>query len=210
MSKKTIYLIRHGETEYNRLGIVQGSGVDAPLNNVGTAQANAFFETYQYVPFDKIYTSTLQRTIQTAQPFIDLGISHEQLSGLNEISWGEKEGKIPNYQQDGNYKDLIKEWKNGNDNAAPPGGESPAQVAKRQQKALEIIFKNKEEDLILIVMHGRAMRILLTQLTGQPLSAVDTFEHSNVCLYKLIYNYETKTVEVLSSNDTSHLLLVNI
>lgn len=203
-------MIRHGETEYNRLGIVQGSGVDSSLNEMGIAQANAFFQTYQYVPFDKIYTSTLKRTIQTAQPFIDLGIPHEQLSGFNEISWGEKEGKVPNYQQDGDYKDLIRAWKSGDDHAAAPGGESPAQVAKRQLEALDIVLKNTEEDLILVVMHGRAMRILLTQLTGQPLSAVDTFEHSNVCLYKLVYDADTKLFEVLATNDTSHLLLVNV
>lgn len=210
MSSKTIYLIRHGETEYNRLGIVQGSGVDSSLNEVGIAQANAFFQMYQYVPFDKIYTSTLKRTIQTAQPFLDLGIPHEQLSGLNEISWGEKEGKVPNYQQDGDYKDLINAWKNGDDHAAAPGGESPAQVVERQSKALEIMLKNKDEDLILVVMHGRAMRILLTHLTKQPLSTVDTFEHSNVCLYKLVYNYKTTDVELLAINDTSHLLMVNV
>ena len=209
MSKKIIYLIRHGETEYNRLGIVQGSGVDSSLNEVGVAQANAFFQTYQYVPFDKVYTSALKRTIQTAQSFIDLGIPHQQLSGLNEISWGEKEGKVPNYQQDGDYKELVEAWKSGDDDASAPGGESPAQVAKRQREALSIIFKNTEEDIILIVMHGRAMRILLTQLTKQPLATADTFEHSNVCLYKLTYDSETETFEMLAANDTSHLLMVN-
>lgn len=210
MSKKTIYLIRHGETEYNRMGIVQGSGVDSSLNDVGIAQANAFFQTYQYVPFDKIYTSVLKRSIETAQPFVDLGIPHEKLSGLNEISWGEKEGKTPNYQQDGDYKELINAWKSGDDHATAPGGESPAQVAERQRQALKIILENSEEDLILIVMHGRAMRILLTQLTGKPLSEVDTFEHSNVCLYKLVYDYKTELIEVLATNDTSHLLMVNV
>ena len=42
-TKKTIYLIRHGETDFNRQGIVQGSGVDSDLNELGLAQAEAFF-----------------------------------------------------------------------------------------------------------------------------------------------------------------------
>ncbi|HYG15236.1 MAG TPA: histidine phosphatase family protein, partial [Bacteroidia bacterium] len=41
--KKTIYLVRHGETEFNRMGIVQGSGVDSELNETGRKQADLFF-----------------------------------------------------------------------------------------------------------------------------------------------------------------------
>lgn len=210
MANKTIYLIRHGETEYNRLGIVQGNGVDSSLNDIGRAQADAFFQTYQYIPFDKVYTSSLKRTTETAKSFIDLGIPHQQLSGLDEISWGEKEGKVPNYKQDGDYNDLIKAWKSGNLTASAPGGESPEQVAKRQREALEVIFSNKHEELILIVMHGRAMRILLAQLTQQSLSEMDTFHHSNVCLYKLSHDPKSGKVKITTANDTSHLMMVNV
>lgn len=202
-------MIRHGETEYNRLGIVQGSGVDSSLNDVGISQADAFFQTYQYVPFDKIYTSALKRTVETAKQFIELGIPHQQLSGLNEISWGEKEGKTPNYQQDGDYTDLITAWKNGDFTAAAPGGESPEQVVKRQLEALNSILGDNDEELILVVMHGRAMRILLTHLTNQPISAMDTFHHSNVCLYKLTFDAETKEIKIITANDTSHLIMVH-
>ncbi len=202
-------MIRHGETEFNRLGIVQGSGVDSSLNDVGISQADAFFQTYQYVPFDKIYTSGLKRTVETAKQFIDLGIPHEKLSGLNEISWGEKEGKAPNYQHDGDYKDLIAAWKNGDLTASAPGGESPEQVVERQQEALKTILNDNDEELILVVMHGRAMRILLTQLTGQPISTMDTFHHSNVCLYKLTFDGETEEIKIVTANDTSHLMMVH-
>jgi broad specificity phosphatase PhoE len=64
LKKKSIYLIRHGETDFNRRGVVQGSGVDSLLNEWGEAQAAAFFNAYQHVPFDKIYTSDLKRTHQ--------------------------------------------------------------------------------------------------------------------------------------------------
>lgn len=210
MAKKTIYLIRHGETEYNRLGIVQGSGVDATLNDIGIAQATAFYQTYQYIPFDKIYTSTLQRTVQTVQSFLDLGIPHQALDGFDEISWGEKEGKVPNYHEDGAYMTLIDEWQKGNTSlVSAKGGESPEEVAARQRQAIKIVLENEDEDLILISMHGRAMRILLTQLTRQPLSNMDEFEHSNVCLYKLIYDTVSGEVEIVTANDTSHLMLVH-
>ena len=53
MLTKTIYLIRHGETEFNRMGIVQGSGIDSDLNETGILQARAFFETYRHITFNK-------------------------------------------------------------------------------------------------------------------------------------------------------------
>ncbi|MFW5879460.1 MAG: histidine phosphatase family protein, partial [bacterium] len=59
---KTIYLIRHGQTDYNKKGIVQGSGIDASLNDLGRQQAEAFYDAYRNMPFDKIYISDLKRT----------------------------------------------------------------------------------------------------------------------------------------------------
>ena len=60
LQHKTIYLIRHGETDYNRRGVVQGSGIDSDLNEMGRAQAMAFFQAYQHVPFAKLYISGLK------------------------------------------------------------------------------------------------------------------------------------------------------
>eukprot|EP01036_Dinobryon_divergens_P048115 gene48115-64565_t len=84
--KKTIYITRHGETEFNRLGIIQGSGVDSELNETGHLQAQLFYNHYKDTAFDKVYTSALQRTYQSVQRFIEeLRIPYEQLPELNEI-----------------------------------------------------------------------------------------------------------------------------
>jgi broad specificity phosphatase PhoE len=205
MKIKTIYLIRHGETEYNRLGIVQGSGIDADLNEAGMAQASAFYNAYRHVKFDKIYLSNLKRTYQSVQGFIDEGLPFEKHIGLNEISWGEKEGRIPNYQDDVYYKSLIKSWQDGDVTLQSEGGESPLQVRERQTPVIEHILKNHQEETILIAMHGRAMRILLTTIFDQDLSAMDTWEHSNLCLYKLQYHYPSEQFELISANNTAHL-----
>jgi broad specificity phosphatase PhoE len=205
-SDKIIYLIRHGETEYNKLGVVQGSGIDADLNDTGRMQAKAFFEMYKNVPFQRIYISKLKRTFQTIDSFINLGIPFEELIGLNEISWGEKEGKIPSDQENASYAALLQTWNNGETHIAAIGGESPEDVVIRQKISLDLILKNEDETLILIAMHGRAMRILLTQIMQVPLSQMDNFEHSNTCLYKLKYSYENSTFEILTVNDIQHLL----
>ena len=104
---KNIYLIRHGETDFNRQGVVQGSGVDSDLNALGEAQAEAFFQIYQHIPFDKVYTSALKRTHQSVKKFLDNNLTWEQHQGLNEISWGIKEGQIPNFEDDGYFQNLL-------------------------------------------------------------------------------------------------------
>ncbi|GAB3695131.1 histidine phosphatase family protein [Spirosoma flavus] len=206
MGQKLIYLIRHGETDFNRRGVVQGSGVDADLNDMGRAQALAFFQAYQHVPFSKVYISGLKRTYQTAELFIELGIPFEKLTGLNEISWGIMEGKVPGNLDNEYYRNLIENWAAGNTSLSTDGGESPDQVVVRQKEAFETILSHPEEETILIAMHGRAIRILLCWLTNHPLSDMDHFEHSNLCLYTLRYDYDTQLFTIESSNDTAHLL----
>ena len=206
MIQKTIYLIRHGETDYNRRGVVQGSGVDSDLNEMGQAQAMAFFQAYQHVPFSKVYISGLRRTYQTAEPFIELGIPYEKLTGLNEISWGVMEGKVPGNLDNAYYRSLIETWSAGNTARPTDGGESPEQVEARQRVAMDVILSHPDETPILITMHGRAMRILLCWLTNRPLTQMDYFEHSNLCLYKLRYDYDTQTFDIELTNDTAHLL----
>jgi broad specificity phosphatase PhoE len=210
LNTKTIYLIRHGETEFNRQGIVQGSGINSDLNEVGKAQAKAFFENYRHVAFDKIYISKLIRTKQSVQNFINLGIPFEKYEGLNEISWGVNEGKIPNFEHDETFTNLLENWRNGNILAAMEGGEHPQEVAERQKNVIETILSRPEENTILIAMHGRAMRILLTQLLEKPLTEMDDFEHSNLCLYKLEYSYETKSFSMEIANDITHLMLLEV
>ncbi len=206
MAQKTIYLIRHGETDYNRRGVVQGSGVDSDLNEMGQAQAMAFFQAYQHVPFSKIYISGLKRTYQTAEPFIELGIPYEKLTGLNEISWGIMEGKVPGNLDNEYYRSLIEAWSSGNTALPTDGGESPEQVEARQRVAIDVILSHPDETTVLIAMHGRAMRILLCWVTNRALSHMDDFEHSNLCLYKLIYDYDKRTFEIELANNTAHLL----
>ena len=205
MPTKTIYLIRHGETDYNRRGVVQGSGIDADLNALGQAQAAAFYEVYQHVPFQKIYTSALKRTQQSVQSFLDLGIPHQSLVGLNEISWGVREGKTPNRMDHDYYRTLIESWRNGQTDLAAEGGESPEDVLVRLQIAVQEILSQPEESLVLVAMHGRAMRVLLSFLMKQPLANMDQFDHTNLGLYLLHYDYDTQTFTRSKTNDVAHL-----
>lgn len=210
-TSKTIYLIRHGETDYNRKGIVQGSGVDADLNELGRAQANSFYNFYRNTAFQKVYISKLKRTYQSVQQFIEEEkLPFESHAGLNEISWGTKEGKMPNYLDDEYYKNLIHNWNSGNVTMSTDQGESPMDVRLRQMPVIDLILSRPEEETVLVCMHGRAIRILLTTLLEKPLSDMDTFEHQNLCLYILTYDYFSNTFTLETANDTAHLLLMPV
>lgn len=85
---KEIYIIRHGETEYNRLGIMQGSGVDTDLSDIGRAQAKRFYEHYRHIHFDLFIASKLKRTAQTLAPFLEQEeeIAHTPYAGNHDRS----------------------------------------------------------------------------------------------------------------------------
>jgi probable phosphoglycerate mutase len=203
MKTKHIYLIRHGQTDYNKMGIVQGSGVDTDLNETGRTQAQAFFEKYKHIPFDRIYTSKLKRAIQSVDGFLKLGIPHESFEGFNEISWGNKDGIKVSQDDKDYYQQVMNEWANGNVDMPVQGGESPVEVLERQIPVINYILSKYDEENILICMHGRAIRILLCYLLGKELSQMDTFDHTNLGLYKMIY--EDFEMKLHLANDTAHL-----
>lgn len=203
LQTKKIYLIRHGQTDFNLRNIVQGSGVDTDLNERGRSQAQAFFDTYKDIPFDKVYTSSLKRSQQSVKGFLDKGLPTEALSGLNEICWGTKEGHKVTPDEDEYYHYMLKQWQLGNTSLRIENGESPDDVVVRMKPAVDHMMSHENEKTILVCMHGRAIRILLCYLLNYPLKSMDMFEHENLCLYLL--NYTGSTFSVERYNDTRHL-----
>lgn len=204
MSDKELYIIRHGETDFNRRSIVQGRGMDTELNATGQAQAEAFYQAYRHIPFDKIYISELIRTRQSVQPFIQSGLPVQKWDGLDEFNWGLFEGRsFGEFHHD--YRKLVDSWSHGDYDARPPGGESPAEVAIRQRAVIEALEQDPAQT-ILLCMHGRAMRLFLCQLLGRPFSEMDSFEHSNLSLYQLRFAQGQWTLR--KANDTAHLSLL--
>lgn len=203
MILKTLYIVRHGQTELNRLGIVQGRGRDTDLNDEGKKQAYLFYNDYKLVPFDKIYISALRRTQQSIQPFIDLDIPYEKLPGLDELAWGIYEGQPSTPATKSAFLKLLRDWMDGKLDTKFEGGESPNEVKVRQQEALDVIMSHPEEKNVLICMHGRAMRLFLCILTGKPLTEMDNFPHQNLVLYKVTFDGEK--FEIADFNNANHL-----
>lgn len=200
---KTIYFIRHGETDYNKQGIVQGSGVDSSLNKLGRAQAQAFFEYYNTtVDFDIVFTSALKRTHETVAPFVDTGLRWEKWAEINEMNWGVFEGQKYKPSMRGYYKRMIGQWARGNFKARLEGGESAEELSSRLGMFLDHI-KNIPEENLLVCSHGRSLRCLICLIKGQHLREMEAYKHSNTGLFKV--HLTDGKFEVELENDTKHL-----
>ncbi|MEL6538066.1 MAG: histidine phosphatase family protein, partial [Bacteroidota bacterium] len=153
-------------------------------------------------PFDRVYTSALQRTHQSVARFIQEGPPHESLSQFNEIHWGNKEGQPFTPESQNFYETTINAWASGDLDAKIDEGESAREMGKRLQEGLEYVL-GQPGDQILICMHGRAMRALLAIMLEKPLSDMDQFHHTNLCLYELTYTAGKFTLDKF--NEQAHL-----
>ena len=169
------------------------------MNEVGRSQAADFHQFYQTLPFDKIYTSSLTRTVQTVAGFIEMGIEHTRLDGLDEIHWGSKEGKQFDAQDHQEYLAVTEQWMQGDTHLSIAGGESPNDVIARQEQALAHIMSNHEEQLVLICMHGRALRIFMCLLLNYPLKHMNIFPHHNTGLYEITHTGRHFRLDTINS-----------
>ena len=201
--QRTLYIVRHGQTDLNKQGIVQGRGRNTDLNDEGRQQARQFYEAYKAVPFDKIYISELKRTQQSIQQFIDQGIPYEKLAGLDELAWGILEGQPSTPENKAAFLKLIRNWLDGKLDSKFEGGESPNEVKARQLGALKTIMSHPEEKDVLICMHGRAMRLFMCILLNKPLTEMESFPHQNLVLYKV--TWDGTKYEIVDFNNANHL-----
>jgi broad specificity phosphatase PhoE len=201
-----LYLVRHGETEYNRRGLMQGQRIDAPLNRNGIAQARALGERFCPVALDAIYVSPLRRAMETARPVIDchadvpLHVDGE----LAEMSWGELEGRSIDEVGD-TLRFLAGRWKQGAFDDRVGGGESILDVASRARRALDrILERHAGGDTVLAVTHGRYLRVLLaTALPEVGLERMDRFPHANTGVYRIVRDNGSNRLDL--TNCTEHL-----
>ena len=202
-TRKTIYLVRHGETDYNLRKIVQGSGIDSDLNETGKNQAIAFHEAFKAENFDALFVSELKRTHQSVAPFVQSGLKQLIIPELNEINWGVLEGKEPTPERYNHFLGISARWKKGDYEASVDGGESAASMYARQKIGLAKILSTDYQK-ILICMHGRAIRSFLCLLTGEELKNMDKFPHENLGLYILEQDTADK-FNITRFNYTDHL-----
>ncbi len=187
MRDTLIYLIRHGETEYNRLDLIQGRGIDAPLNATGEDQARQVGRWLEHKDIQAYYSSSLLRARQTAAIALGVDLADiPSLADLDELSYGAMEG-INVDEQRGELAELYDTWTRGELGVAPEGGENPIQVYERASRAILDIVARHPGQSIAVFTHGRTLRVLMTGLTGLGLANMRDIPHRNGCVYSLRY-----------------------
>ena len=179
MTVKTIYIFRHGQTDYNATRRVMGQ-LDIPLNESGQHQATELATQMAETAIQAIYSSPLARATQTAQHVADkTGAPIIPNDGLMERNMGDLQGHIvhmadnpADYKMDNHLLELWMpaEWLN-NPEWRPDGGESRTDCFRRAQKTIMDIVKNSPYDTIAISTHSGPMRGIL-ELAGDVKDAI--------------------------------------
>jgi broad specificity phosphatase PhoE len=162
-----VYLVRHGETEWNRRGIFQGT-TDVPLNAAGRAQAAELARALDGVRFDAAYTSPLSRARQTAQAVLaGRDVPLDALPELREISYGLWQGRgfVPAGRCSAG---LEWRWRHSPWQVRFPGGESLNDVHRRAAPVLDGIVAAHPAETVLMSGHGHLNRVLLIHALGLP------------------------------------------
>lgn len=157
-----VAFIRHGQTDWNREGLLQGS-TDIPLNDTGREQARDALMTLRSRPWDAVVSSPLRRARETAAIIaeglgVELGRAYDDLV---ERDYGALEG-TPS-------ADAIERWPT----REYPGAESLASVASRGAAALAAIATDLPGSAVLVVCHGTIIRYTLARIAGRPVPGID-------------------------------------
>ena len=194
-----LHLVRHGETEWNKLGRFQGQQ-DIALNPRGLAQAK---ETARAMADDGVialYSSPLQRTMQVANEISRLtNVPVVPLPGVKELNLGELEG-VTGEEMRTIWPDVYAAWSQDPGTLSMPKGESLSQLQDRAWRSLQEVEKaHSGDDVIVVVSHNFAIRTMIHKVLGLPLtnfhrlsldlSSVSTVEYTSRGRRLTCYNF---------------------
>ena len=155
-----IYAIRHGQTDWNKEGIIQGGGSNCPLNDEGVMQAKILAQKLKDFHITKIYSSDLLRAKQTAEEInkiLKVEVVYSPL--LRETNYGEVEGKkSADIRKIEKYARICMAVDTGDNDAHFPNGESRNIVVERFK---QFLISVEHGENILIATHGGILRSFL-------------------------------------------------
>ena len=173
-----LYLIRHGETEWNLIGRYQGQA-DPPLNERGLDQSRALAEKLSGVGLDILYTSPLRRAAQTAEIVAErLGIRVMEDDRLMEIHQGDWQRRLRS-EIENLYPDLFRRWETEPWEVTPPSGEHLRDVQQRVYAAVEDILSRHPEERVGIVAHRIPIALIKVRYQGMDPDIVRTLHLPN-------------------------------
>lgn len=162
---KTVYFVRHGETEYNQEKRLQG-WCDSPLSERGKQQVHQVAKTLAQFDIQHAFVSPLgraQQTVEIIQSYLDF--NKENLPELREVSFGDFEGNtLP--ELDIKFPGMWEARMDDKWNYRPPGGEANKDALPRAHEVIKRIEALNSDRALMIVAHFAINRIILSLLAG--------------------------------------------
>lgn len=193
--KINLYLIRHGETDWNKAGRIQGRQ-NISLNENGIKQAEDVSKILKDIKIEHIYCSPLHRAIQTAEIIAkNKGIGIEKIEDLQEICFGDEEGRTKEQIVDRYGEEFYEKFSYTTDDldSSYNNGETKRKVADRFSGAVANILKTTKYNCVAVVAHGFVIRLFLL-LNG--LGGLRSM--SNCCVYHCeCENGEVKNIRLI-------------
>lgn len=196
-----LILIRHGETDWNRVHRFQGT-TDIPLNDTGRQQADALAPRLRPLTLDAIYSSDLCRVTETAErALMDRAQRLQRDATLRELGFGFFEGLT--YEQiKARYPDELATWEA--DRTQPVhGGDALPDVIQRLQRFTATLRERHPEQNVLLFGHGGTLAILLALALGMDPLKWWQLRMDNAAMTRLSL-YRAGSILTLF-NDTCHL-----
>jgi len=193
----SIYIVRHGETDWNREGIYQGH-TDTPLNEDGRKTAERLGHTLSKIKISCIYSSDLLRARETAEiinRFLNVPVCHTQ--DLRELNFGDWTG-ISIWEMEEKDPELFRRWQEDPWNISPPGGETFRELTERVMNILEEITRRHRDEDVLIVSHAgpiKAMIFGLISATGRAYWNIK-ISHNTVVIIDRDTDYRISMTEI--------------
>ena len=185
LQENCLLLARHGESDWNSIDLIQGQQ-DRPLSPAGYKQRKNLFFLFQPVTLARIFTSTLQRTIQTAQPISEeKKIPLERMPELNEAKLGVFEGENKTFFSDDFSKKMYQSFLDDEINMIlPGGGENLKMVDMRIAQSVTMFLDSvASSGHTLVVGHRNVNKMIMRNLLGLSLEEGYQVEHKHNWLY---------------------------
>ena len=166
-----LYLVRHGETEWNREGRAQGRA-DIPLNEAGVAQSQALADAFASMDVAAVMSSSSRRAVNTAEAIASPhGLSVTADDDLRELDFGGLDG-APLRDMREMFPDFFEHWTRDPATAQfPDGGETLQALQERTWAAVEAVARSHEAQAnVIIVSHAFALYSIMCRALGMPLS----------------------------------------
>ncbi len=206
-----LLLVRHGETEWNRVARFQG-GIDVPLNENGRQQAQLAAEFLKDVPIDFAISSPMLRPKETAEIILEhhSNVDLELKESLREIDHGLWEGKLESEIKQ-EFPDLLHQWQIAPETVQMPEGENLQQVWDRAIACWDGIVQSSEVSSTelktgLVVAHDAINKVILCHVLGLKPQSIWSIKQGNGAVTVIDYPHGLEKAPIIQAmNITTHL-----